>query len=93
MSSLRKLSVSSSLTQPVLLLGGERMPVVITFVLFFIIILSDISILKTILGFVFLSISLALLRLMAKIDPQLIRIYLRRLQYQPFYPAFSRAIR
>lgn len=93
MSRLRKLSVSNSLTQPVLLLGGERKPVIITFVLFFIIVLSDISILKAFLGFSFLTISLAILRLMAKRDPQLIRIYLRRLQYQPFYPAFSRAIR
>lgn len=93
MSRLRQISVSRSLNRPILLLGAERKPVIITLVLTGLLILSDISLFRIILGIVFWVIAMGLLRLMAKADPNLIQIYLRRLKYKAFYPACSRAIK
>jgi len=90
---LREIPVSSSLNRPILLLGAERKPVIFTLVLTSLLILSDISLFKIILGMVFCAFAMGLLRLMAKADPHLIQIYLRRLKYKAFYPACSRAIK
>lgn len=93
MSRLRQIPVSSSLNRPVFLLGAERKPVIITLALTSLIILSDMSPVKVLLGLVFWSFAMSLLRLLAKADPHLIQIYLKRLKYKAFYPAFSRAIK
>jgi type IV secretory pathway TrbD component len=93
MSRLRQIPVSSSLNRPILLLGAERKPVIIVMVLTGLLILSDISVFKLVLAFVFWVIAMGLLRLMAKADPHLIQIYVRRLKYKTFYPACSRAIK
>lgn len=93
MGRLRQIPVSSSLNRPILLLGAERKPVIIILVLTALMILSDISLLKMLLGLVFWAFAMGLLRLMAKVDPHLIQIYLRRLKYKAFYPACSRAVK
>ena len=93
MGRLRQIPVSSSLNRPILLLGAERKPVIIILVLTALMILSDISLFKILLGLVFWAFAMGLLRLMAKVDPHLIQIYLRRLKYKAFYPACSRAVK
>jgi type IV secretory pathway TrbD component len=92
MSQLRRIPFPRTLHRPNLLLGGERKLVILLGVIAFGLILSDISPFKIILGLGIWSIGLALLRLMAKADPQLSQVYLRRLKYQRYYPAQSRVV-
>ena len=91
METLRRTPFPRALHRPNLLLGGERRLVIITAALALGLFLSDISLLKGILALVSWTMALAVLRLMAKIDPQLSQIYLRYLKYRKFYPAQSRA--
>jgi len=93
MSTLRYLPFSRSLNRPLLLLGGERKPVILFAVMALLLFLSDISPVKFVLALLLWSFTMGLLRLMAKIDPSLSQVYLRRLKYQAFYPALSRAFR
>ncbi len=72
-------------------MGGERVPVIFTIVLSALIMLSDINVVRITLGILFWILAMGILRLMAKTDPHLSQIYLRRLKYKAFYPAFSRA--
>jgi type IV secretory pathway TrbD component len=91
MSRLRRLPFSRTLHRPNLLLGGERPWVIMLGVIAAGLILSDISVLKILVGVGVWTIGLALLRQMAKADPYLSQIYFRRLKYRRFYPAQSRA--
>jgi type IV secretion system protein TrbD len=93
MSALRHLPFSRSLNRPLLLLGGERKPVILFAVMALLLFLSDISPVKFVLALLLWSFAVGLLRLMAKIDPSLSQVYLRRLKYQAFYPALSRAFK
>jgi type IV secretion system protein TrbD len=90
MSELRRIPFSRVLHRPNLLLGGERQWVILLGVLASGLILSDIAPLKIILGITLWSVGLSLLRLMAKVDPDLSQVYFRRLKYKRFYPAQSR---
>ncbi len=91
MGALRHLPFSRSLNRPLHLLGGERKPVIIAALLALLLFLSDISLLKLVLAIVIWSVSMAVLRLMAKADPALSQVYFRRLKYKAYYPALSRA--
>ncbi len=87
---LNRVPFNRSINRPLLLLGGERKLVILSGVLAFMLFLSDISLLKFILAFLLWIGAMSLLRLMAKRDPQLSKIYLRRLKYKAYYPAHSR---
>lgn len=92
MSQLRVIPFAHALHRPNLLLGGERKLVILSGIISFGLILSDISFLKFILAFGIWTVCIAILRLMAKHDPDLSKVYLRRLKYQAFYSAQSRAL-
>lgn len=92
MTGLNHTPFSPALNRPHLLLGGERKLVILVIVSALIVILSDISVVKIALGLLLWLVSVALLRRMAKYDPDLSAIYLRRVRYQAYYPAQSRAI-
>ena len=91
MSKLRQIPFSRTLHRPNLLLGGERPWVILLGVIAAGLILSDISVLKILLGLGIWTVGLGLLRQMAKADPYLSQVYFRRLKYRRFYPAQSRA--
>lgn len=82
-----KIPIHPSIIEPVMIAGAEREPVIM---------LGCMSVMVWMAGkdFVSLCLSLAIwfigifaARLMAKIDAQLIRTFIRHLRYQDYYPA------
>ena len=93
MSELRRTALYRALNRPNLFLGGEREPVTITAVVCFGLPAASLNLPATGIGlglWVFLT---GLLRMMAKADPNMSRIYLRQLNYAAYYPARARASR
>ena len=90
---LKRKAFSTSLNRPVLLLGGERKPVIVSALLSLMLLLSDMNVCRFFLALGLWLLLIAALRLMAKADPCLIKIYLSRLKYKAYYPAVSRVKR
>lgn len=92
MDELQRIPFNRSLYRPNLLLGGERLLVVLTGVISFGLALSDISLFKIALASIIWTVCIAFLRMLAKHDPQMSEAYLRNLKYKKFYPAQCRAL-
>jgi len=93
MSELRRTALYRALNRPNLFLGGEREPVMITAVVCFGLPAASLNLPAAAIGlglWVFLT---GLLRMMAKADAHMSRIYLRQLNYAAYYPARARASR
>lgn len=91
---LKRKTFSTSLNRPVLLLGGERKPVIMSAILSLMLLLSDpFNVFRFALALGLWLLFIAALRMMAKADPCLIKIYLARLKYKAYYPAVSRVKR
>jgi type IV secretory pathway TrbD component len=93
MTGLRRTPLYRALYRPNLLLGGEREPVLIAAILCGGVALSALNLVAIGIGFAVWATAIGLLRLMAKADPLMSRIYLRQLGYRPYYPARSRPFR
>lgn len=90
MSGLNIIPFDRVLYRPHLTLGGERHLVIVSATLCFCLFLSDINLVKGLAALLIWTLSVAIFRLMGKIDPYLSLIYLRSLKYRAFYPAHSR---
>jgi type IV secretory pathway TrbD component len=93
MSELRRTAFHRALHRPHLFLGGERELVMTTALLAGGLALSAQNGVATAVSAAVWFGLIALLRMMAKADPQMSRVYLRQLRYQAYYPARSRPFR
>ncbi len=89
MDNLNTTPIYRALHRPNLILGGERELVLLTALLTGGTAMVAMNLVSTVIcTLVWLS-GIAMLRAMAKVDPQLSRVYLRYLQYRAYYPARS----
>jgi type IV secretion system protein VirB3 len=93
MSALRRTPFHRALHRPNLILGGERELVLFTALLAGGLAVSAQNTVAATVGAAVWFCVIALLRMMAKADPRLSRVYLRHLRYQAYYPARSRPCR
>jgi type IV secretion system protein VirB3 len=76
-----------------LLMGGERELVQVSALLCGGVAVSSMTLVSFAVCGTLWMMSLAIFRWMAKVDPQLCRIYQRQLKYRGYYPPFSRPYR
>jgi type IV secretion system protein VirB3 len=89
----RRTPIYRALYRPNLILGGERELVLLSALLCGGIAVSGLNLVSIAIGLSVWLLSLAGLRLMAKADPHMSKIYLAFLRYRPYYPARSRRTR
>ncbi len=89
MSGLRYTPFYRALHRPNLFLGGERELVMSIGVICAGLIVSSQNWPATLVGSIVWFVSLSICRMMAKIDPHLVRVYLRHLKYKNYYPPRS----
>jgi type IV secretion system protein TrbD len=75
------------------MLGGDRELVLGTGVMCFGIAVAALNLIAIVVGASLWFVCLALLRMMAKSDPEMRHVYLRYLRYQRYYPARSTPFR
>jgi type IV secretion system protein VirB3 len=85
----RKIDVHLSLTRPLLMMGCEREPLIISALLAVTMVFMLRSLVLAIVGVAFWVISVGVLQRMSKSDSQLSKIYLRHIKYRSYYPAQS----
>jgi len=90
MASLRRTSLHRALHRPTLLLGGDRELVIATGMMSFGIAMAALNLVAVIVGTILWFVCLALLRTMAKADPDMRHVYVRYLKYRSYYPPRSR---
>ena len=90
MSALRRTAIRRALHRPNLILGGEREPVLVAAILCGGVAVSALNIVAAVTGLAVWLIAIGFLRMMAKSDPQMSKIYLRQLRYPAYLPARSR---
>jgi type IV secretion system protein VirB3 len=88
--SLRRLTFHRVLHRPSLFLGGEREPALMTAVLAGGLAVSGMNAVSISVGAALWFGSIPLLRWMAKVDPQMTKVYLRQLRYRGYYAPRSR---
>jgi len=86
---LKSVKVHSALNKPNLLLGGERELMLIVGLFSSVMIFIALTWQTFIIGVLLWTTLSMLLRMMAKVDPMMSKIYLRQLKYRDFYPAHS----
>lgn len=91
--SLRRVQLYHVLWRDQLLFGGERELVLMVTVIAVALPLNGLNIPSVIVGSLLWILAMPALRWMAKVDPQLSRVYLRHLKYRRFYQARSRPYR
>lgn len=91
--SLRRTVFHRALHRPNLFLGGERELVMFAALLAGGLAISAQNMPAAIVCIAIWFVTIGLLRMMAKADPYMSKIYLRQLQYQAYYPARSRPFR
>jgi type IV secretion system protein VirB3 len=90
LNALRRSAVHRSLHRPQQLQGGEREPMLFTYLLSVTLIVSTLNLVGITTGVVFYFICVFALRKMAKADPVMSKIYQRQVRYRRYYAAFSR---
>jgi type IV secretion system protein VirB3 len=91
MSGLRRSVLHRVLYRPNLILGGERELVMFTALLAGGLAVSAQNLIATAISLFIWFICIAFLRLMAKADPYMSRVYMRQLRFGPYLPARSRS--
>lgn len=86
---LKSIKIHSSLNKPNLLLGGERELMLIVGLFSSVMIFIAMTWQTFILGVTMWIVLSMLLRMMAKADPMMSKIYFRQLKYKDFYRAYS----
>lgn len=85
----RRVAVRQSLVRPLLLVGGERRATVINFAIAIVIVLITRSLIGILVAVFLAGLVQAMLKVLAKKDPQSLETVSRHLKYQHFYPAAS----
>lgn len=93
MSGLRRSPLHRALYRPNLILGGERELVLITAIICGGVTVSGLNLVSAAIGVAVWLIAIALLRMMAKADPHMSKVYLRHLRFAAYYPPRSRPFR
>ena len=88
-SNLSRSPVHRALSRPNLLMGADRELVLLTALVAVILIFVVLSWYAALFGLAIWMIAVAALRMMAKADPLMRRVYLRHISYQTFYRATS----
>jgi type IV secretory pathway TrbD component len=86
---LRTVPIRRSGNRHNLFMGGDREMVMFSGLLAFALIFSAQELRATVMGLALWTLSLFLLRLMAKADPMMRFVYLRHRRYRDYYPARS----
>jgi type IV secretion system protein TrbD len=92
-SPLREADVRRSLNRPNHIAGAERELVLITALVTLALVMVAMNIVATTVGVFLWFISIVLLRIMAKADPQMSRVFIRSQRYRSFYRAYSTPFR
>jgi type IV secretory pathway TrbD component len=92
-SDLRKTPMYRALHRPNLILGGERMLVIILLFVSFATMVLAMNVYAFIIGTFLLVVSMHGLRQMAKADPFMFRVWARQVYYKEYYAAYSRPAR
>ncbi len=79
--------IYSSLNRPLLIMGGERELMMLISLISLTMIFVALSFQSAILGLIIWFVFSSILRMMAKTDPLLSKIYKRQFNYQKYYPA------
>lgn len=82
-----------ALYRPQQVMGGERELMLFSMLLAGGLIISALNWVATIIGVIIWMVCVKGLRMMAKVDPVLSKVYIRQLRYKQYYPAFSRPSR
>ena len=93
MSTLRRTAIHRALHRPSLIVGGEREPVLVAAILCGGVAVSALNLVAAVIGIVVWLVAIAFLRMMAKSDPFMSKVYLRQLRYPAYLPARSRPFR
>lgn len=88
---LNTIPIYSALNKPNLFLGGEREWMMISFVIAFLVFYVNPGFLNFILSLAIWLFLSAALRMMAKKDPRMTKIYARHIRYQKYYRANASA--
>jgi type IV secretion system protein TrbD len=91
--SLRRLPFHRVLHRPALFLGGERELALMTLIIAGGLAVSGMNLVSLVVGGILWFCSIPVFRWMAKSDPQMTKVYIRRLKYRGYYPARSRPYR
>ena len=84
-SSLERTRIHRALSRPNLLLGTDRELVLVTGLAAAILIFVVLTWVSALFGLAVWTVIVGLLRMMAKADPQMRRVYLRHITYRPHY--------
>jgi len=90
---IRQVPIRRSLNRSNLLLGAERELVLLTGMMAFSLIFIGMSFVIAVIGVLIWLTLTALLRIMAKTDPVLSKVYIQHIKYQPYYAAKSTPFR
>ena len=93
MSELRLTPIGRALHRPNLVLGGEREPVLVAAILCAGVAVSALNFVAIGIGIAVWLTAALFLRMMAKSDPYMSKVYLRQLRYPAYLPARSRPFR
>ena len=83
--SLQRTRIHRALSRPNLLMGADRELVLVTGLASIILIFVVLTWISALFGLVVWSVIVGLLRMMAKADPLMRRVYLRHITYRPHY--------
>lgn len=84
-SRLEKARIHRALSRPTLLFGADRELVLITGLAAVILIFVVLTVVSAALGFAIWIVVVGLLRMMAKADPLMRKVYLRHIKYRSYY--------
>ena len=84
-SSLQRIRIHRALSRPNLLMGADRELVLVTGLASIILIFVVLTWVSALFGLAVWTVIVGLLRMMAKADPQMRRVYLRHITYRPYY--------
>jgi type IV secretion system protein VirB3 len=84
-SSLQRTRIHRALSRPNLLMGADRELVLVTGLASIILIFVVLTWISALFGLAIWSVIVGLLRMMAKADPLMRRVYLRHITYRPHY--------
>ena len=83
--SLQRSRIHRALSRPNLLMGADRELVLVTGLASIILIFVVLTWVSALFGLAVWTVIVGLLRMMAKADPQMRRVYLRHITYRPHY--------
>jgi type IV secretion system protein VirB3 len=87
--SLQRTRIHRALSRPNLLMGADRELVLVTGLASIILIFVVLTWVSALFGLAVWTLIVGLLRMMAKADPQMRRVYLRHITYRPYYQPTS----